>query len=118
MAAGWLRSLAGPHVDVRSAGSEPARSVNPVAVAAMREVGIDITSSPPRRFDDEELGEVDAVVTMGCGDSCPVVAGPRYLDWPLDDPAGRGIEDVRPIRDAIEARVRELLPTLGVSPQH
>ncbi len=116
MAAGWLRHLAGDAVRVLSAGSEPAATVNPVAVAAMAEVGIDIAGAQPQRWTDEQLATTDVVVTMGCGDTCPVVPGTRYLDWELTDPAGQGIETVRPIRDDIERRVRGLLVELGVAP--
>ena len=115
MAAGWTRHLGGDRVRVLSGGSEPAEAVNPVAVDAMREVGIDIADQAPRPWTDETLGAADVVVTMGCGDTCPVVPGTRYLDWLLDDPAGRGIEDVRPVRDEIERRVRGLLAELGVT---
>lgn len=117
MAAGWLRHLAGDAVRVLSAGSEPADTVNPVAVAAMAEVGIDIAGAQPQRWTDEQLATTDVVVTMGCGDTCPVVPGTRYLDWELTDPAGQGIETVRPIRDDIERRVRGLLDELGVAPR-
>jgi protein-tyrosine-phosphatase len=109
MALGWFRHLAGDDHEALSAGSEPAESINPVAVAAMAEVGIDITGEVPRRWSSDDVEAVDLVVTMGCGDACPYVPGTRYEDWPLDDPAGKPIEDVRPIRDAIERRVRELL---------
>lgn len=116
MAAGWMRHLAGDRVKVLSAGSEPAEQVNPAAVAAMREVGIDISDQSPRPWTDEMLSTTDVVVTMGCGDACPVVPGTRYVDWELDDPAGRPVEAVRPIRDDIERRVRMLLHDLGVTP--
>jgi len=109
MALGWFRHLAGDAHVALSGGSEPASSINPVAVAAMAEVGIDITGEQPRRWTADDLESVDLVVTMGCGDACPYVPGTRYEDWPLDDPAGKPIEDVRPIRDAIEQRVRALL---------
>ncbi len=112
MAAGWMRTLGGDRVEVLSAGSEPADQVNPMAVAAMAEKGIDIAAAQPRRWDTETIETVDVVVTMGCGDTCPVVPGTRYLDWELDDPAGRSLEDVRPIRDDIEHRVRDLLSEL------
>jgi len=114
MAAGWLRHLAGDLVDVLSAGSEPAEAVNPSAVAAMAEVGVDIVNAQPRRWDLADLEAADVVVTMGCGDTCPVLPGKRYVDWPLDDPAGRGVEDVRPIRDEIRSRVEGLMSELGV----
>ncbi len=114
MAAGWLRHLAGDTVEVRSAGSEPASQINPVAVEAMREVGIDITGNLPRKLDYETAEASDVLITMGCGDVCPVFPGKRYLDWKLDDPAGQGIDAVRPIRDAIKARVEQLLTELPV----
>lgn len=116
MAAGWMRHLAGDRVEVYSGGSEPAGEVNPVAVEAMAEVGIDISTRVPRRWSDEALRAADVVVTMGCGDSCPVYPGKRYVDWVLDDPAGKTLEEVRPIRDEIERRVRALLAELGVEP--
>ena len=116
IAAGFLRHLAGDRVRVLSAGSEPAASVNPVAVAAMVERGIDIGGVQPRTWTDAELRSADVIVTMGCGDACPVIPGARYLDWELDDPAGRPIEEVRPIRDEIERRVRELMSGLGLEP--
>jgi arsenate reductase len=112
MAAGWLRHLAGDRVEVRSAGSAPAGSVNPVAVAAMAEVGIDITGNAPRILDYATAESSDVLVTMGCGDVCPVFPGKRYEDWQLDDPAGQGIEAVRPIRDEIRGRVGKLLAEL------
>ncbi|NUQ87953.1 MAG: arsenate reductase ArsC [Glycomyces artemisiae] len=112
MAAGWLAHLADGRVEVRSAGSQPAAAVNPVAVEAMREVGIDISGRVPRVLDMDAVEASDVCVTMGCGDACPVFPGKRYLDWELDDPAGRGIEAVRLIRDAIRARVEALLAEL------
>ncbi len=115
MAMGWLQHLAGDRVLVMSGGSEPADQVNPAAVAAMAEVGIDISGAQPQPWTDETLGAADVVVTMGCGDTCPIVPGTRYLDWPLDDPAGKGVEDVRPVRDEIERRVRGLMDELGVA---
>jgi arsenate reductase len=115
MAAGWLRSLAGDAVEVRSAGSLPGDRVNPSAVQAMAEVGIDIADQRPKVLTTDAVEASDVVITMGCGDACPVLPGKRYLDWPLDDPAGQGVEAVRPIRDAIERRVRGLLAELGVS---
>lgn len=111
MAAGWMRHLS-EDVDVFSGGSEPAESVNRVAVAAMAEVGIDISSEMPQPWADEIIRAADVVVTMGCGDACPVFPGKRYVDWELDDPADGTIEDVRPIRDEIEHRVRALLAEL------
>ena len=114
MAAGWLEHLAGGVVDVLSAGSEPAELVNPAAVEAMDEVGIDLRERQPRRWDMADLEAADVVITMGCGDTCPVLPGKRYVDWPLDDPAGQGVDAVRPIRDEIEQRVRGLIAELGV----
>lgn len=116
MAAGWTRHLGGDGVRVLSGGSEPADQVNPSAVAAMAEVGVDITGAQPQRWSDTTLGAADVVVTMGCGDTCPVLPGKRYVDWPLDDPAGKGVAEVRPVRDEIEQRVRGLLDELGVTP--
>jgi arsenate reductase len=114
MAAGWLRSLAGDAVEVRSAGSVPADQVNPAAVQAMAEVGIDITDQTPTVLTTEAVEASDVVITMGCGDACPIFPGKRYLDWTLDDPAGQGVEAVRPIRDEIERRIRGLLAEVGV----
>ena len=114
MAAGWLRHLAGGGAEVFSGGSNPASEVNPAAVAAMAEVGIDIADQMPRRWTDEIVRAADAVVTMGCGDACPVFPGVRYLDWELDDPAGLPAEAVRPIRDEIGRRVRGLMGQLGI----
>jgi arsenate reductase len=112
MAAGWLRHLAGDSVEVRSAGSLPADQVNPAAVAAMAEVGIDITDQQPKVLTTDAVQASDVVITMGCGDACPVFPGTRYLDWALDDPAGKGVAAVRPIRDEIEIRIRGLLTEL------
>lgn len=112
MAAGWLTHLAADRVEVRSAGSAPAEHVNPVAVQAMAEVGIDISAARPKLLTPDAVQTSDVVVTMGCGDACPVFPGVRYEDWPLDDPAGQGIEAVRVIRDQIRARVDELLTRL------
>ena len=109
MALGWFRHLAGPEHEALSGGSEPAEDLNPAAVEAMAEVGIDITGQRPRRWTPDDLERVDLVVTMGCGDTCPYVPGTRYEDWPLDDPRGQPIEVVRRVRDEIEARVRALL---------
>jgi arsenate reductase len=114
MAAGWLRHLAGDAVEVRSAGSVPGDQVNPAAVAAMAEVGIDISDQRPKVLTTDAVEESDVVIAMGCGDACPIFPGKRYLDWELDDPAGKGVESVRPIRDEIEARIRGLLGELGV----
>ena len=116
MASGWLRHLAGDRVQALSGGSKPATHINPSAVKAMDEVGIDITSEYPKPWTDETVGAADIVVTMGCGDACPVIPGKRYLDWELDDPAGKGVDEVRPVRDEIESRVRGLLDDLGVKP--
>ena len=116
MAAGWMRHLAGDGVQVLSGGSDPAEVVNPAAVEAMAEVGVDITGRSPQRWDDETLRSADVVITMGCGDECPVLPGTRYLDWDLEDPAGKGVEEVRPVRDEIERRVRGLMEELGVEP--
>jgi arsenate reductase len=115
MALGWFKHLADDRAVALSGGSEPADQVNPSAVAAMAEVGIDITAEQPKRWTDEMFGEADVVITMGCGDTCPFAPGKRYEDWPLDDPAGQGVEAVRPIRDQIEHRVRGLLASLDVS---
>jgi arsenate reductase len=115
MALGWFRHLAGDGATAWSAGSEPAALVNPAAVAAMAEVGIDIAGEQPQRWTDDLVRRTDVVVTMGCGDACPVVPGVRYEDWPLDDPAGQPIDAVRPVRDEIERRVRDLLARLGVT---
>lgn len=112
MAAAFARELSGGRVDILSGGSEPADSVNPIAVQVMAEVDIDISRFVPRRFNDELLSAVDVVVTMGCGDTCPYIPGKRYIDWPLDDPKGRSIEDVRRIRDEIRDRVANLLTQL------
>ena len=113
MAAGWLRHLAGDAIDVRSAGSAPAEQINPVAVEAMREVGIDITGNTPTRLEYDVAEDSDVIVTMGCGDACPVFPGKRYEDWKLDDPAGQGIDAVRPIRDEIRVRVEQLVADLA-----
>ncbi|MFI6483506.1 arsenate reductase ArsC [Nonomuraea sp. NPDC050663] len=116
MAAGWLSHLAGDRVEVRSAGSAPAASVNPVAVEAMAEVGIDITGQRPKILTVDAVEASDVVITMGCGDACPIFPGKRYEDWQLDDPAGQGIEAVRPIRDEIRARVEKLVGELSATP--
>jgi protein-tyrosine-phosphatase len=117
MAMGWFNRLAGGRVSALSGGSEPAAEVNPSAVAAMAEVGIDIAGAVPARWTDAGLHRADVVVTMGCGDTCPYVPGTRYEDWALDDPAGQDVAAVRPIRDEIEQRVRALLTSLGVTPK-
>lgn len=116
MALGWFDRLADGRAIAWSAGSEPSDQVNPSAVLAMDEVGIDISGAHPKRWTDAMLRAADVVVTMGCGDECPFVPGTRYEDWPLEDPAGQGVDAVRPIRDEIEWRVRELLSSLGVEP--
>lgn len=113
MAAAYLTHLAGDSVEVRSAGSAPANSINPAVVAAMLEEGIDISHEVPKVLTTSAVEESDVVITMGCGDACPFYPGKRYLDWPLDDPAGQGVEHVRPIRDAIRKLIEELIPTLG-----
>ena len=112
MAAGYLRHLAGNRVEVLSAGSTPADAVNPIAVHAMAEEGIDIASEQPKILTTEAVQESDVVITMGCGDTCPFYPGKRYEDWVLDDPAGQGIEAVRPIRDEIRQRVEALIAEL------
>jgi protein-tyrosine-phosphatase len=115
MALGWFEHLASGRAVAYSGGSEPAAAVNAAAVDAMAEVGIDIAGRTPRRWTDADLEAADVVVTMGCGDACPYVPGTRYEDWPLADPAGQGLDAVRPIRDAIERRVVALLTQLGVT---
>ncbi|OYO03177.1 heat-shock protein HtpX [Enemella evansiae] len=112
MAAGWLRHLAGDLVEVRSAGSMPAEQINPAAVAAMREEGIDLTAERPKVITTEAVQTSDVVITMGCGDACPFFLGKRYEDWQLEDPAGQGIEAVRTIRDEIRERVAALIASL------
>ncbi|GAA6527882.1 arsenate reductase ArsC [Intrasporangium sp. DVR] len=116
MAAAYLEHLSAGAVEVRSAGSAPADQVNPSAVAAMAEEGIDITSASPKVLTTEAVQDSDVVITMGCGDACPIFPGKRYEDWELEDPAGRGVEAVRPIRDEIRRRVIELLRSLDVTP--
>lgn len=112
MAAGFLRDIAGDRIDVRSAGSLPAEQINPVAVEAMGELGIDITAEQPKVLTTEAVQASDVVITMGCGDACPFFPGKRYEDWKLDDPAGQGIDAVRPIRDEIRARIQQLVSEL------
>ncbi|MFU8851607.1 arsenate reductase ArsC [Micromonospora sp. SL1-18] len=112
MAAGWLRHLAGDTVEVRSAGSAPAERINPVAVEAMREVGIDLTDQTPVRLSWDAAEASDIIVTMGCGDACPVFPGKRYEDWQLTDPAGQPLDLVRQVRDEIGRKVRTLLADL------
>ncbi|MFF4402943.1 arsenate reductase ArsC [Streptomyces sp. NPDC001480] len=114
MGAAFLTYLADGQVEVRSAGSAPANTVNPAVVEAMKEVGIDISAQQPKILTTEAVQASDVVITMGCGDTCPVFPGKRYLDWQLDDPAGQGVDAVRPIRDQIEQRVRGLLAELGI----
>ena len=116
MAAGFMRHLAGEQVDVFSGGSEPAEQLNEAAVAAMAEKGIDISRELPQPWADEIVRAADVIVTMGCGDACPVYPGKRYVDWELDDPSGRPIDEVRAIRDDLEQRVRGLIAELGVQP--
>ena len=112
MALGWFDHLAAGRAVAYSGGSEPADEINPVAVLAMAEVGIDITSEHPKRWTDQDVEAADVVVTMGCGDTCPFLPGKRYEDWPVDDPAGLPLDRVRPIRDEIARRVRALLASL------
>ncbi len=113
MAAGWLQHLAGDRIEVRSAGSEPADRINPAAVEAMHEVGIDIAAASPKILTSEAVQDSDVVITMGCGDACPFYPGKRYEDWQLDDPAGQDVAAVRPIRDEIRRRVEDLIASLG-----
>ena len=112
MAAGYLTHLSGGTIEVRSAGSEPAEQINPVAVAAMAELGYDLTAHASKSVAEYDGQEVDLAVTMGCGDACPIFPGKRYEDWALEDPAGKGVEAVRPIRDEIRTRVEALLASL------
>jgi arsenate reductase len=114
MALGWFRHLAGDRAVAWSGGSEPAATVNPAAVAAMAEVGIDITGEQPKRWTDEVVQAADVVVTMGCGDTCPYFPGTRYEDWEVEDPAGQELDAVRRIRDDVEGRVRGLLADLEI----
>jgi arsenate reductase len=109
MAAAWLRKLAGDRIEVRSAGSEPADEINPVAVHAMQEAGIDLTNEQPKLLTTDDVAAADVVITMGCGDACPVYPGKRYEDWEIADPAGRSIDEVSTIRDQIRAKVEELV---------
>ena len=115
MALGWFEHLAGDRAVAWSGGSEPGNEVNPAAIAAMKEVGVDISTEYPKPWTDEIVQAADVVVTMGCGDACPLFPGKRYEDWELDDPAGMGVESVRPIRDEIGRRVRALLASLDVA---
>ncbi|MGO3757341.1 MAG: arsenate reductase ArsC [Agrococcus casei] len=112
MAAAFLSTLASGEIEVRSAGSAPADSVNPAAVAAMQEIGIDMSAETPKILTTDAVKESDVVITMGCGDACPIYPGKRYEDWPLDDPAGEGVEGVRPIRDEIRTRIEALIADL------
>ncbi|HEY1155007.1 MAG TPA: arsenate reductase ArsC [Arthrobacter sp.] len=112
MAAAFLASLSRGAVEVRSAGSQPAEKVNPAAVEAMAEVGIDLSAEVPKMLTAEAVKESDVVITMGCGDECPVLPGKRYEDWELEDPAGKGVDSVRPIRDEIKARIEKLITEL------
>ena len=116
MAAGWLRHLAPDTIDVRSAGSEPADTLNPIAIKAMAEVGIDITANTPRKLDYTTAETSDVIITMGCCDACPVFPGKRYEDWKLDDPAGQDLNTVRHIRDQIKQRVQDLIDDLTPGP--
>ncbi|MGV9883687.1 arsenate reductase ArsC [Streptomyces sp. NPDC003006] len=113
MAAAWLTHLAGDRVEVRSAGSDPGAEVNPAAVEAMREVGVDISAATPKMLTVDAVRESDVCITMGCGDACPVFPGKRYLDWRLEDPAGQGVAAVRPIRDEIRALVEGLIAEIA-----
>ena len=113
MAAGYMQALAGDRVDVLSAGSEPKDQINPIAIQAMAEEGIDIAGNQPKVLTTEAVRDSDVVITMGCGDACPIFPGKRYEDWELTDPAGRGIEDVRPIRDDIKVRIQALLAEIA-----
>lgn len=112
MAAGFLSALAGDAIEVRSAGSAPGNAVNPAAVAAMAEVGIDISAQTPKILTTEAVEASDVVITMGCGDTCPIFPGKSYRDWVLEDPAGKGVEAVRPIRDEIKSRIEALIAEL------
>jgi arsenate reductase len=116
MAAGWLRHFAGDRIDIRSAGTEPADQINPAAVAAMREVGIDITDQRPKVLDSAAARDSDVIITMGCGDTCPYFPGKRYEDWKLEDPAGQSLDAVRRIRDDIRDRVQILVGQLLSEP--
>jgi arsenate reductase len=116
MALAFFNRLAGDRAVAYSGGSEPADQINPAAVAVMAEKGIDITSEYPKHWTDEMVEAADVVVTMGCGDTCPLLPGRRYVDWTLPDPAGQPMDVVRPVRDEIEVRVRDLLLSLGIAP--
>ncbi len=114
MAAGFMRRLRGGQVDVFTGGSEPSEGINQAAAEAMQEKGVDIRDEIPQPWADEIVRTADVVVTMGCGDACPIYPGKRYLDWPVDDPSGKPLEEVRPIRDDLEQRVRSLLADLKI----
>ncbi len=118
MAAGYLRALAGDRIQVFSAGTEPKDQINPSAIAAMAEEGIDIANNSPKVLTTEVVKESDYVITMGCGDACPFFPGKTYLDWPLDDPAGKGVDDVRPIRDEIRSKVEALIAEIDGRVEH
>ena len=111
--AGWMRHLAGEEIQVYSAGSSPAEQINPVAVEAMSEIGIDIKTQQPKKWTDEIVREVDVIISMGCGDTCPVYPGKRYIDWEIEDPAGQEIEMIRIVRDQIKQHVQELIVELS-----
>ena len=115
MAAGWLQSMAGDRIEIRSAGSEPGDQVNPLAIEAMREVGIDISGETPKILTTDAVSHADLVITMGCGDACPYFPGKRYLDWELTDPAGQGIDLVRQVRDDIKGGVETLVRELATT---
>ncbi len=110
--AGWMRHLAGEAIQVYSAGSSPAEQINPIAVEAMSEIGIDIKNQQPKKWTDEIVREVDVIISMGCGDTCPVYPGKRYIDWEIEDPAGQEIEMIRIVRDQIKKHVQELIVEL------
>ena len=110
--AGWMRHLAGEAIQVYSAGSSPAEQINPIAVEAMSEIGIDIKNQQPKKWTDEIVREVDVIISMGCGDTCPVYPGKRYIDWEIEDPAGQEIEMIRIVRDQIKQYVQELIVEL------
>jgi arsenate reductase len=116
MALGWFNRLAAGRAVAWSGGSEPASELDPAVVSSMREVGIDLTGESPKPWTEEALRTADVVVTMGCGDACPVLPGKRYEDWPLEDPAGKAVEEVRPIRDEIHERVERLIESLNLHP--
>ena len=116
MAAGYLQHLAGDRIQVLSAGTEPKDQINPSAIAAMAEEGIDIANNSPKVLTDEAVQDSDYVITMGCGDKCPFYPGKQYLDWPLEDPAGKDVDSVRPIRDQIRAKVQALIAEIDAKP--